>query len=165
MREFFKGWRRKVGCALLVMACAVMAHWFRSQLIEDEIYNDFSQCTLATGGGSLLWSRRELRLEGLSEPVWICGGGIEMEEGWQWQSEPYKRDDLETSGRGEFLTRYWIPGGEFAVVTRSRRILDITQIDTVSFWEMSLLWLVIPLMLLSAYLILWKPRKKVERDA
>lgn len=30
MREFFKGWRRKAGCALLMMAIASCSEWVRS---------------------------------------------------------------------------------------------------------------------------------------
>jgi len=37
MAEFFKGWRRKVGCVTLVMACVFTAGWFRSLSHEDEL--------------------------------------------------------------------------------------------------------------------------------
>ena len=30
MREFFRGWRRKVGCVTLVMACALALNWAAS---------------------------------------------------------------------------------------------------------------------------------------
>ena len=30
MRDFFKGWRRKVGCITLVMACLLISGWLRS---------------------------------------------------------------------------------------------------------------------------------------
>ena len=30
MREFFRGWRRKIGLLTLVMACVVMVEWIRS---------------------------------------------------------------------------------------------------------------------------------------
>jgi hypothetical protein len=35
MRSFFKGWRRKVGCLLLLLACVVMAFWMRSRITKD----------------------------------------------------------------------------------------------------------------------------------
>ena len=35
MGELFKGWRRKLGCVTLVMACAMMGMWFRSKFIEE----------------------------------------------------------------------------------------------------------------------------------
>ena len=37
MGEFFKGWRRKAGCVLLVMACAVMSVSILEWNIEAEI--------------------------------------------------------------------------------------------------------------------------------
>lgn len=35
MHEFFKGWRRKVGCALLVVAAAFTVGWIRSTAFAD----------------------------------------------------------------------------------------------------------------------------------
>ena len=35
MGAYFKGWRRKIGCVTLVMACGFMAVWVRSQTICD----------------------------------------------------------------------------------------------------------------------------------
>jgi hypothetical protein len=37
MREFFRGWRRKVGCVTLVMTCALMGLWMRSIRTFDEV--------------------------------------------------------------------------------------------------------------------------------
>lgn len=37
MRELFHGRRRKAGCVTLVMACAVFMMWMRSLVIEDQI--------------------------------------------------------------------------------------------------------------------------------
>ena len=38
MGEFFKGWRRKIGVVTLVMACVFAAGWIRSFTITDEIW-------------------------------------------------------------------------------------------------------------------------------
>jgi len=38
MGEFFKGWRRKMGVLTLVMACVFAAGWVRSQETADSIY-------------------------------------------------------------------------------------------------------------------------------
>jgi hypothetical protein len=35
MREFFRGWRRKTGCATLVLACVSMLGWMRSREYVD----------------------------------------------------------------------------------------------------------------------------------
>ena len=37
MREFFRGWRRKVGCITLVMACAFVGGGIRSGVVFDRI--------------------------------------------------------------------------------------------------------------------------------
>lgn len=37
MGEFFRGWRRKVGCLTLVMACLTMGGWIRSLFRTDEV--------------------------------------------------------------------------------------------------------------------------------
>ena len=37
MREFFKGWRRKMGCVTLLMVCALMGAWARSYSVFDSM--------------------------------------------------------------------------------------------------------------------------------
>jgi len=37
MREFFKGWRRKAGCILLVLACVLSGGWIRSLSSRSEV--------------------------------------------------------------------------------------------------------------------------------
>jgi hypothetical protein len=37
MREFFRGWRRKVGIVLLGLVCAVFGMWMRSRVVYDAI--------------------------------------------------------------------------------------------------------------------------------
>jgi hypothetical protein len=37
MREFFRGWRRRAGVAALVMACAFAGMWLRSRVIVDTL--------------------------------------------------------------------------------------------------------------------------------
>src|SRR5438105_3724804 len=41
MRDFFKGWRRKIGVLTLVMACVCMAAWVRSYSAEDKAWIPF----------------------------------------------------------------------------------------------------------------------------
>jgi hypothetical protein len=35
MHEFFRGWRRKTGCVILVVACFLMIGWIRSLVWRD----------------------------------------------------------------------------------------------------------------------------------
>ena len=37
MREFFRGWKRRVGVVTLLMACGFMAGWVRSGMVDDWI--------------------------------------------------------------------------------------------------------------------------------
>lgn len=37
MREFFRCWRRKIGCVTLVIACLLTGGWVRSRIVKDEI--------------------------------------------------------------------------------------------------------------------------------
>jgi hypothetical protein len=41
MREFFRGWRRKVGVLSLVMACLFAAGWVRSMYSNDFVFIEF----------------------------------------------------------------------------------------------------------------------------
>ena len=38
MRDFYRGWRRKVGIVTLVMACVFMGVWVRSLVYLDIVY-------------------------------------------------------------------------------------------------------------------------------
>lgn len=49
MAEFFRGWKRKIGVLTLVMACAFMAGWVRSNLKRDFIEVDLSNVTYRIG--------------------------------------------------------------------------------------------------------------------
>jgi hypothetical protein len=42
MREFFRGWKRKVGCVTLGLACASAAIWLRSLFVGDGLWLVFS---------------------------------------------------------------------------------------------------------------------------
>lgn len=57
MRDFFKGWRRKVGCVTLVIACVLGIVWGRSYFIEDRFAftkGDY-RYAVGTGPGSVTW--------------------------------------------------------------------------------------------------------------
>ena len=57
MGEFFKGWRRKVGCVTLVMACVFAAGWVRSLAIFDVVSFNQKDAT-----HRVISTRGELRL-------------------------------------------------------------------------------------------------------
>ena len=48
MREYFKGWRRKVGCVCLVLGCGLALAWLRSFSSRDHAYFRGSQKVAGT---------------------------------------------------------------------------------------------------------------------
>jgi hypothetical protein len=61
MGGFFQGWRRKTGCATLVMACVFMAGWVRSQSWFDNLkmpWFDGSVVLIQSFGGGIDFCRR-----------------------------------------------------------------------------------------------------------
>lgn len=61
MREFFRGWRRKVGGFALVMACVFTGMWVRSYVVCDAVGHfdaagDLRQLTSVSGWLVLLYS-------------------------------------------------------------------------------------------------------------
>jgi hypothetical protein len=122
MREFFHGWRRKIGCLALVMACIVSVLWVRSLLIEDVVvfFNGFRHQTVDSLNGDVYW---DSQIEWTFDPGWFT-----------WFTY-----DLRDPRLLEASLASW-EGGE------SMRI---------PYWSVA-----VPLTLLSAYLILWKPRRR-----
>lgn len=150
MREFFKGWQRKIGCLFLVMALAVTGMWMRSR-----VYGDFLRLTplgssnqfLASFQGSLKWINStdtsgtisqapryrfsmEERYPDNESLMPIFGGGGQSPWTWHWQSS------------GFFV-------GE---TTMNPFVVSLVQIP---YW-----FVAIPLTLLSALLIIWPGRKR-----
>jgi hypothetical protein len=124
MREFFRGWRRKVGCVMLAVACGLVGMWLRSSIVSDEwfyVLGEQQYLLLSSDGhvSSSSWSvnTRDRHFGVTSIP---------------------KSDPL-------FL---WKTIGIQGAAHRSEHW-------TRGYWQLA-----IPLTLLSAYLILWKPRKR-----
>jgi hypothetical protein len=144
MRESFKGWRRKVGCLVLVMACVLVGGWIRSRatcdLLEIAEWDD-GGLELGSNDGYLYvgWMSfvepgfPEPRLPGLRfvMPHWSTHGIVVRNQDGDWFGGVIRYDHK-----------------MFAPDEPALRGLSI---------HYSLL--TTPLTILSAYLILWKPRK------
>ena len=153
MREFFHGWRRKVGVVTLVMACGVAGLWVRSQQMRDSL-----QVRVADNAAHLFISNE-------SELV--------------WQSMRHEATD-EVQLRRFAISRTLVSENRVYVANRRRGTETEDYSHSVSFRTITGSWtgnkiqlaawrfphwaLVIPLTILSAYLILWKPRKRTEAD-
>ena len=173
MREFFRGWRRKVGCVALVMALATCGLWMRSRAIEDSLVVEMSvtRHNVWLAGTGFWWvsSRRfnnkrpddRLLLKWESRPAQPLPKQP-GEFGFGHPSPgPYDASFQET--RVDVHWRWRFLGGDFGSVTRQGGGpwggTTPQRVWFVPFW-----WIVLPLTLLSAYLNLRKPRKRTGPD-
>lgn len=118
MGEFFHGWRRNVGCFVLVMASAFVGMWARSICLEDEFNVVFHgrPYSVFSSYGALFFC--PLRLDASPRQFWVS-----------------QSVDV-------------IPTLEIGLIMES----DCR-------YSTSYIFLTSGLTMLSAYLILWKPRK------
>ena len=141
MSDFFHGWRRKTGCVTLAMACVFMGLWFRSHYIEDW----------------LVIPIRSAPTELLSRPSGIAVvtvNGMPPEEypaQFHWDTQPLDKLALEDpfGSLGTVEWRWDFGGFHFSSDGQS----VITRWYVVPYWS-----IVLPLTLLSAFLLLSKPR-------
>jgi hypothetical protein len=156
MLEFFRGWKRKVGCVTLVMALVTTGAWITSLQTggeycfgkgESRLYHSI---TLRRGG--LIWNRFE------------CGEDETMNYGAGWtRSNALPLDD------GPFVG-VAIP---FDIDWRWKRLgFDLGEWHWQTNHQFRVLFLmipfapiIIPLTAISAWLLLSKPRAKIKPPA
>ena len=137
MREFFRGWRRKIGVVTLGLACVSMAGWMRSGFREDRLrfkssVGGWSCMEVASINNhiSMMRQRPDLKLAFLEDLSWDLPRFFSQElvpesNQWNWS----------------WPRTVYLDGG-------------YVHLAIIPYWI-----IVLPLTLLSAYLILWKPRK------
>jgi hypothetical protein len=156
MREFFRGWRRKVGTVTLGMALGFSGLWVRSLSVRDiaawkHIHAEFR---IRSFEGTLGWQR----LAPPSSNTWT---------GWQSQTN-FKGDFFDPwstfEGFDVILWRWdWLGfslGSALLDEPEVPRINPEIVVFIVPYWS-----IVIPLALLAAYLLLSKPRAKKHQVA
>jgi len=149
MKEFFRGWKRKVGVFTLLMACALMCGWFRSWKWWETLLvldTGVRNCTINSNQGQIAWIDWHEHSENPTKLRYFQMDACEFSE--------YR--PIENLSRFVIFTKAVVrfPPGRSA--TADVRIID--------YWSV-----VTPLTLLSAYLLLVKPRvakpqKSVEPD-
>lgn len=84
MRDFFKGWRRKVGCVTLAMALVLLTMWGRSKVMVDELVRitDGSKDMILSLDGTLSCSRVTPPMIEESTMLSLFG------DGYAWRSQP-----------------------------------------------------------------------------
>lgn len=139
MDEFFSGWRRKTGCVTLVLACVFATGWIRS-LSTTDFFHCVSQEGSASDlglsiGGYLGWEYwYDLPRPALRIPKWVS-------------SDPMPIHRLAEDHDMTWRVKCW--GIEIGTVAGDTEFVFV--------WYG---WIVVPLTLLSAYLLLSKPRPK-----
>lgn len=135
MRDFFHGWRRKVGCALLLVAIGLCILSARSQLVEDTISISTSTRShlLTSLYGRLIWEASKSRSDDLF--LWNS-----QYADYDWLS-PWAREGL-------------FPTCEFAGFEYGSRAPEVARAKGYYGWVIiPYSWPIIPTTLLSAYLI------------
>lgn len=150
MREFFRGWRRKAGVVLLVMACASLTVWLRSQIATDEVRIERrgTRDVFHSFDGRIYWCRVTLR------PGTVPPNVFPPLVAWKTYDLSHSPNSRLVGPFDERPNTYnwgWCGfyfGSEYYVNGKD-------AIWAVPYWS-----LLVPLTLLSAYLVLWKPRKR-----
>jgi hypothetical protein len=151
MGEFFRGWKRKIGVVTLILACAFGFVWVRSIFLVDQFFWQYLPTTHDDGrqegigeayaasaqGGAVIFLFSPIKLETMN-PLWAVGDYSEKDPGsmehWdgRWNCSIFSFKFQRTS--------YPKGGGGWLTVT-------------CPYWA-----IVLPLTLLSGYLLLSKPR-------
>ena len=144
MMDFFRGWRRKIGCVTLLLACVFMIAWMRSLLFLDYISltgwivpGEKSSWIIASSEAGLEWERRWDEFESKRE--------IQIE----WYSIAHRMNHrTPRSGRYDTDSHWEFWGFQ---TDKSETDGDCSCNWVVPYWSA-----VLPLTLLSAYLLFSK---------
>ncbi|MDB5346989.1 MAG: hypothetical protein JWP89_5366 [Schlesneria sp.] len=148
MYTFFHGWRRKAGVVTLVMAIALMAMWLRSYLFNDEVSFPCGQSTCFV---SSIHARLSLGRQTPSH----------SSDRVKWRAFNLSRinvTDTQESCDLQICRRWGGFRHESGTLKYERSRIEIEQ-WTIPYWSIA-----VPLTLLSAYLIVWMPRKATNTD-
>lgn len=141
MRDVFRGWRRKVGCVLLLLACAVLVAWLRSYLVDNDTI------TFATNPHRQIYSHDGSVAWNISYPDDTWG------HDFFWPMRAPARD-IEPNALPQFNWRWEVCGFVGSEISLyGYRVVQYW----VPYWSIAT-----PLALLAALLILWKPRSRPE---
>lgn len=165
MREFFKGWRRKIGIFLLVIAVVLLVAWVRSYGLRD--FYGFPKSSpevryvLESSLGRLILRRYEQKFDPFGE----------FFTGYSWYSRSHLESEKTFPDRdiGETYETVWErqvygfhmgSAEQFYIASPFAGDGTIVITNQMSYWSVPFWWLVLPLTLTSGWLIIWKRRKR-----
>ena len=151
MGEFFSGWRRKVAVVALVMACVLMVGWIRSLSTQDTFTVGFGssiQCKLVSIAGQMIVANVSIDGE---RPIWTVPWTSQKisEHGWEMVLQLPDSSQLR-----------WINAISPDLFSTGNDEMGANIINFVIKWCQFPYWFVVtPLTVLSAFLLLSKPRQ------
>lgn len=152
MAGFFKGWRRKTGVGALVLACVFMGAYLRVLTIEDYMSFPIENQTIAGIGTA----RRSL-------VIYQHGRLTDVA---QAEPEPIRRKlSTDVSGNLQTDEGLGIPSENGGALPPFQITISCSFPEPVPLVEIPLIVFVVPLTLLSAYLLLVKPRQTNLKNA
>ncbi|MDB5347258.1 MAG: hypothetical protein JWP89_5635 [Schlesneria sp.] len=173
MRIFFHGWRRKAGVVTLVMALALMGLSVRSRVLDDKIIWTVNgwKYLIHSERGVISWFSWEVRVwddivlsaedaKILGLPTHISFRVSSQFPEWQSESasEPAQEAPFVNPEKISFMCGDPLLGfPDNKYLTADHFKFEDVRYSTHAFPNWSL---ILPLTLLSACLILWKPRKR-----
>ena len=165
MGEFFNGWRRKIGLLTLVMACVFMAGWIRSlQRVDSRIvFTSTSSSLQLISGNATITVRRFVSphavksLPGLVDRLLLVG--VFPPSGNSSGNVAFSIDEKSRLQIGNPYS-WTVKTGGFGIGQVKDKDLPLQ----VFVWAVPYWFIVISLTLLSAYLLLNKPRQSNQHQ-
>jgi hypothetical protein len=154
MTDFFRGWRRKAGVLTLVLACVFMAGWIRSQSMFDQFCYPTSTWYVEFDSfkGLLHWNTVTVAGDISDHPFAHPPFGHSQVDAPKLSISLLPIVNYLSPHGWSFRSRWEMPEFAFAVATKGNVTMSVLAFP---YWS-----IVIPLTLLSAYLLLIKPRAK-----
>lgn len=149
MREF-RGWRRKTGCVTLLLACAFLAGWIRSRFITDTLVVTSNMESIIYNFGSDEFGLRFVRSNFRPNPMFSAKTHWSSSPLSQRTQHPNALDKNNPGHKWSFCGVHW--GSSDADIWKGNFFVCV-----VSYWH-----IITPLTLLSAWLLLWNPKRKAE---
>lgn len=159
MKEIFHGWRRKVGVFTLVIACMLCGLWMRSRIFHDSFYTNGNQSSfqIVSVDGKLAFSLITPRYHRRPIINSETGHGHESVIGFDYDGEgqrstydPTIGDSSIGLGRKQIYYRMVFLG--FQISDHRDYHGTRMKVCMLPYW-----FIVLPLTVFSAYLILRKP--------
>ncbi len=154
MGKFFNGWRRKLGLVTLILACVLMVGWLRSLNTQDTFtigFGSSTQCKLVSIAGRMIIANVSIDGERPIRSV-------------PWTSQKIKGDGwemvLQLPDNSQFR---WINSISPDLFSTGDEEMGANFVSFVVKWCQFPYWFItIPLTLISAFLLLTKPRNSTS---